>query len=723
MGSCLSNKAVAPENPEQLPSPYPKESDPELVSIHERETIVASKPQSGPSRIRTMHARQLKESKGSGSGSDSDSDQDKSPKPAKRPPPRPMWKVSPQPSPKGSPDNSPRKVIAVVPMASNQDSDSDSDSDSDGEEKKKKMKKKKPTNSSQDSNASTGDKRPSAFRAFLGAFRKSESASGSSDSSAKSDSSDASSSDEGDSVKPLPAVPLKPKRLSIEVDRVSSEMKSDGNLSSSSSLTSNAGLPLHSRSLTSNLGVTMISHHDPLELGRSQSQSVYDPNRPDQPIEHSESSSSQINRLDRSLSVNADGRQAAPTTRFRRAFTVDTHRVQTGVDDDSGLRRINQYLVMRRIGRGMYGKVKLVFNTEDQVHYAMKIMSKSILKRRRVIGRNKVTDSWENVKREIAIMKKLDHPNVVRLSEVIDDDENDKLFLVMDYVEHGSVMKGTVENEPLGEEKARHYFRELIAGLEYLHFQHIIHRDIKPENLLLSQDDHIKIADFGVSSFFIGDDDRVNNTAGSAAFMAPEMCGGAGDFSGRLADVWSTGVSLYVFIYGKCPFMAENVPKVYQKIVEDPLVFPKSINPKLQDLLSRMLDKNPAQRIKLADIKLHDWVTNDGLEPMAALSSERINPSEKEVSNAWIILVKLKNKLHRRSVLMRERRRGSSVASGDGSSTPSLTDSRNSSSNFLAVPRAGDMEAAPMTPEPFEYPSEPKSADESVRRRRLHSLV
>jgi len=242
------------------------------------------------------------------------------------------------------------------------------------------------------------------------------------------------------------------------------------------------------------------------------------------------------------------------------------------------------------------------------------------LKKRKIMGKGSaVSDHWQNVLREIAIMKKIDHPNVVRLVEVMDDQRKDKLYLIMELVERGSLMDGdSLECEPFPEPLARAYFRDLIIGLDYLHRNHIVHRDIKPENLLLCSDGRIKIGDFGVSHLFEGDDDVVANTAGSAAFMAPEMCkdAGKGSFSGKMTDIWSCGVTLFMFIFGKLPFMDECVYTIYTRIVEDPLEFPHEINSDLRDLLVRMLDKNPVTRITMAQIRSHPWVTNHGSDPL-----------------------------------------------------------------------------------------------------------
>ena len=147
-------------------------------------------------------------------------------------------------------------------------------------------------------------------------------------------------------------------------------------------------------------------------------------------------------------------------------------------------------------------------------------------------------------------MKKIDHPNVVKLIEVLDDPHEDHLCLVFEFFEKGTVIEIPSDN-PLSEELAWKYFRDLTLGVEYLHYQKIIHRDIKPSNLLLSDDNHIKIGDFGVSNEFDGDDAVISNTMGTPAFMPPEsITDNSMPWLGKPMDIWAMGITLYSFLFG-----------------------------------------------------------------------------------------------------------------------------------------------------------------------------
>ncbi|KAE8635200.1 hypothetical protein XENTR_v10002543 [Xenopus tropicalis] len=354
--------------------------------------------------------------------------------------------------------------------------------------------------------------------------------------------------------------------------------------------------------------------------------------------------------------------QSSP--RLPRRPTVESHRVSiTGCQDCV---QLNQYQLKDEIGKGSYGVVKLAYNEDDNTYYAMKVLSKKKLMRQAGFprrppprGAKTATEGGvqamgpiERVYQEIAILRKLDHPNVVKLIEVLDDPSEDHLYMVFELVRRGPVMD-VPTTKPLTEDQARFYFQDLIKGIEYLHYQKIIHRDVKPSNLLLGEDGHIKIADFGVSNTFEGNDAFLSNTVGTPAFMAPETLSETRKiFSGKALDVWAMGVTLNCFVFGQCPFMDERILALHSKIKNQPLEFPDQhdISEDLKDLLLHMLDKNPESRISVPELKLHPWVTKQGLEPLPTEDENctLVEVTEEEVENsikhipslATVILVK-----------------------------------------------------------------------------------
>lgn len=270
--------------------------------------------------------------------------------------------------------------------------------------------------------------------------------------------------------------------------------------------------------------------------------------------------------------------------------------------------------------------MKLAYDETDDTHYAMKILSKrKLFQKAGLYGRmapartNKsrtgtIAHPLDRVYREVAVLKKLDHPNVVKLVEVLDDQDQDNLYMVFELLERGPVLEVPTE-QPLSEDQSWNHFRDLLMGIEYLHHNHVIHRDIKPSNLLLGDDGRLRIADFGVCNEFHGAEDIwLDNTVGTPAFLAPEAL--VGKFSGKAADVWSMGVTLYAFVFGELPFYDANIVALYGLIQHQPLRFPApaaaAVGADLRHLLGRMLCKDPLRRITVPEMKEHRWVTRNG---------------------------------------------------------------------------------------------------------------
>jgi serine/threonine protein kinase len=216
--------------------------------------------------------------------------------------------------------------------------------------------------------------------------------------------------------------------------------------------------------------------------------------------------------------------------------------------EENGTRLLNQYLISQQLGQGSFGSVYLAYDNDYKRYVAIKECSKSKLRKQKLMssggrgrGRGRgtmkrvtisrphvvATNPLDLVRTEIAILKKLDHPNVVKLYEVLDDPTHDSLFMVFELCEKGCIldlnMRGQVT--PLSIESTRHYFQQLVLGIEYLHEHEIAHRDIKPDNMMISANGELKIVDFGVSEMFSKGNAAFDKTAGSPAFYPPECCG------------------------------------------------------------------------------------------------------------------------------------------------------------------------------------------------------
>ena len=205
-------------------------------------------------------------------------------------------------------------------------------------------------------------------------------------------------------------------------------------------------------------------------------------------------------------------------------------------------------------------------------------------------------------------MKKLNHPNLVSLLEVLDDPTEDSLYMVLEMCKKGVVMKvGIYDNaDPYSPDECRCWFRDLILGIEYLHAQGVVHRDIKPDNLLLTADDVLKIVDFGVSEMFEKESDMTTaKSAGSPAFLPPELCVSRhGGISGKAADIWSMGVTLYCLYFGRVPFEKSAVLELYEAIKQDNPLLNDECDKDFADLMHKILEKDPSKRIKMPELRV-----------------------------------------------------------------------------------------------------------------------
>ncbi|XP_051862434.1 calcium/calmodulin-dependent protein kinase kinase 1-like [Drosophila albomicans] len=311
----------------------------------------------------------------------------------------------------------------------------------------------------------------------------------------------------------------------------------------------------------------------------------------------------------------------SPRSVRRRPPLRESRRIS--IEKSGSFLQLNQYKLMDQIGQGSYGLVKLAYSEEDSTHYAMKILSKKRLERQAALMRRspkQATSYLDRVYREIAVLKKLDHPNIVKLVEVLDDPSEDSLYMVFELVKKGEVLCIPTD-KPLSEERAWSVIRDSLLGLEYLHYQKIIHADLKPGNLLLTECGHVKIADLGVCNEFLGEDATMSNgsTAGTPAFRAPEtLVLGQNVYCGRAADIWALGATLFSLVYGSVPFIANSIPLLYEKIKNDDVVFPDTpiISGNMRHCIIRMLEKDASHRITLPQLKIDPWITRNGINPL-----------------------------------------------------------------------------------------------------------
>ncbi|XP_074165311.1 serine/threonine-protein kinase MARK1 isoform X10 [Sminthopsis crassicaudata] len=266
---------------------------------------------------------------------------------------------------------------------------------------------------------------------------------------------------------------------------------------------------------------------------------------------------------------------------------------------------IGNYRLLKTIGKGNFAKVKLARHVLTGREVAVKIIDKTQLN----------PTSLQKLFREVRIMKILNHPNIVKLFEVIETEKT--LYLVMEYASGGEVFDYLVAHGRMKEKEARAKFRQIVSAVQYCHQKCIVHRDLKAENLLLDADMNIKIADFGFSNeFTIGN--KLDTFCGSPPYAAPELFQGK-KYDGPEVDVWSLGVILYTLVSGSLPFDGQNLKELRERVLRGKYRIPFYMSTDCENLLKKLLVLNPIKRGSLESCKEPE----DELQQLHSLLEQR----------------------------------------------------------------------------------------------------
>ncbi|XP_034091111.1 MAP/microtubule affinity-regulating kinase 3a isoform X2 [Gymnodraco acuticeps] len=281
-------------------------------------------------------------------------------------------------------------------------------------------------------------------------------------------------------------------------------------------------------------------------------------------------------RRHRSLHTShSNGRQENSTRSARSG-------VRTRSSEEPQQPHVGNYRLLKTIGKGNFAKVKLARHILTGREVAIKIIDKTQLN----------PNSLQKLFREVRIMKILNHPNIVKLFEVIETERT--LYLVMEYASGGEVFDYLVAHGRMKEKEARAKFRQIVSAVQYCHQKHIVHRDLKAENLLLDADMNIKIADFGFSNeFTMGN--KLDTFCGSPPYAAPELFQGK-KYDGPEVDVWSLGVILYTLVSGSLPFDGQNLKELRERVLRGKYRIPFYMSTDCENLLKRFLVLNPTKR-------------------------------------------------------------------------------------------------------------------------------
>lgn len=337
-----------------------------------------------------------------------------------------------------------------------------------------------------------------------------------------------------------------------------------------------------------------------------------------------------------------------PPSIYVKQNTITTNAVKESHSPKSNrLKKVNQYVIDEVLGKGGFA---IVYSChipsqsllgDKTLKYAIKVLNKKRLARKR-LGR--FSNALKLLQGEMAIWKKLVHPNLVNLVEIIDDTEHDHCYLVAELMPGGTVIEDSVEKvKPLALPQAKSYTRQLLKALSYLHFQGIAHRDVKPGNMLVDREGIMKLTDFGVSQLFDGgrnnsQDDFVSNTAGTPHFMSPEMCTGTEKFHAKKHDIWAAGITLYMMVAGQPPFAgAKSIMDLFDTIAVGKVNYNLPIfeeNRTLKECVQGLLRVDPLTRPTADEALAFAWLceTNEGAR--AAPAYEKLTVSQKEKDEA-----------------------------------------------------------------------------------------
>uniref|UniRef100_A0A8R1TUI5 non-specific serine/threonine protein kinase n=1 Tax=Onchocerca volvulus TaxID=6282 RepID=A0A8R1TUI5_ONCVO len=275
----------------------------------------------------------------------------------------------------------------------------------------------------------------------------------------------------------------------------------------------------------------------------------------------------------------------------------------SGIGEDNELVFTSSYAALEglyalhdELGSGGFGKVRLATHLLTSQKVAIKIIDKFRIKK----------EDLPRVKTELDALMLLSHQNICRLYQCIDTPV--KFFIVMEYCSGGEMFDYIVKKERLEESEARHFFRQLVQAIAYVHSMGFAHRDLKPENLLLTEDLQLKLIDFGLCAKpELGLCDFLHTCCGSPAYAAPELIQGL-PYKGHQVDVWSMGVLLYTLLCGCLPFEDDSVQKLYTKIATGRYYEPDYLSPLSRDLLKSLLQVDPKKRITVSELIVHPWI-------------------------------------------------------------------------------------------------------------------
>ncbi|XP_018612930.2 serine/threonine-protein kinase Sgk2b [Scleropages formosus] len=270
---------------------------------------------------------------------------------------------------------------------------------------------------------------------------------------------------------------------------------------------------------------------------------------------------------------------------------------------------------LKIIGKGSFGKVLLARHKENAKYYAVKVLQKKIILKKK--------EQKHIMAERSVLLKNLQHPFLVGLHYSFQT--TDKLYFVLDYVNGGELFYHLQRERVFLEPRARFYIAEMASALGYLHSLHIIYRDLKPENILLDSEGHIVLTDFGLCKEGLAPNGTTSTFCGTPEYLAPEVL--QKQPYDHTVDWWCMGSVLYEMLYGLPPFYSRNTAEMYNNILHKPLVLKPNVSNAGRALLEGLLQKDRTQRLGAQDdfmeIKAHAFFSPINWDDLVA---KKISP-------------------------------------------------------------------------------------------------
>lgn len=311
--------------------------------------------------------------------------------------------------------------------------------------------------------------------------------------------------------------------------------------------------------------------------------------------------------------------------RAREGEASDVVHVQevSDVVDEYGRRMVNEYSVVGALGRGSFGEVSLVEHLRTKARFALKQMRRPKRKAALPLGpfaHLGAGGADDCLYREVAVLKRLCHPHIIALRQVLDDGASDSLYLLLQLAQEGPLLPPDAPHARLSEAAARTHFRELLCALSHMHARGVTHGDLKPDHLLLGEGRSLLVADFGLARLWEGGQwEQGPRSGGTPAFCCPErLLGALGGFESlAAADLWAAGGCLHALLSGLPPFRAQSVAQLLDAIVQEEPVVDAAVPAAARALILGLLAKQPARRLTLRQAATHPWVRGGGVSGAA----------------------------------------------------------------------------------------------------------